>query len=240
MNARRHLIRIFSSGIANWFEDNPNIDSLAKVFDLKKEEQSVYEVADGEEECLAAAAHKLTDLWKSPDAVSVLRIDGGDLPCFGIGLDADQLGTTGIPRWDCRHRNLLANREQLVAFVRFLAGWCYRGHDQVRRIEKRLVLRALHTVCGYSSCHCPNHVKLIAQWCLDSNKGDRPNFSVEQIERELVGLEFEDEAIRPGADRLKSGDAVRDWFNSLHALRRSYMGHYLPAVAERFGLRKSE
>src|SRR5439155_19210270 len=114
-----------------------------QVFDLSHGEQSVYEVADGEEECLAVAAHKLTDPRKSPEAVSVLRIGWEDFPGFGIKVDEDQLGTTGIPRWDCRHRNLLANREQLVELIRFLAERCHRGHDQVRRIEKDLVVRTL-------------------------------------------------------------------------------------------------
>jgi len=224
VNARRYLVRLFSSGIPKWFEDAPDIDDLAKkAFDLADGEQSVYEVADGEEECLAVAAHKLADPRKSPDAVSVLRIDRRDLPCFGIRVDEGQFGTTGIPRWDCRHRNLLANRGQLIEFVRFMAGRCHRGHDQVRRIEKLLVVRTLNAICGYSPCHCPNHVKLIAQWC-QSNKGARPSLSLDQIEREVAAVEFEDEAIRPGAERLSSGDQKGDWYSSLKALRGSYAG----------------
>ena len=240
MNSRRYLVRLFSSGITKWFEDNPDIDVLAKVFDLSKGEHSVYEVADGEEECLAVAAHKLTDPRKSPDAVSVLRIDRRDLPCFGIKVDEHQFGTTGLPRWDCRHRSLLADREQLIELVRFLAGRCHGGHDQVRRIEKHLVVRTLKTICSYSPCHCPQHVKLIAQWCQSSTKGARPNLSVDQIQRELAAVEFEDEAIRPGAELLSSGDQEGDWFNSLNGLRRSYAAHYMRAVEERFGLRYSE
>jgi hypothetical protein len=99
VNAHRYLVRLFSGGITNWFVDDPNIDTLAKVFDLAAAEQSVYAVADGEEECLAAAAHKLTDPRKGADAVSVLRIDEGHLPGFGIRVDERQLGTTGVPRW---------------------------------------------------------------------------------------------------------------------------------------------
>jgi hypothetical protein len=110
----RYLIRRFAAGIENWFK-NPDIKVLAKnIFDLADGEQSVYEVADGEEECLAVAAHKLTDPWKSPDAVSVLRIGRKELACLGIRVDESQFGTTGVPRWDSRHRNLLANQDQLL------------------------------------------------------------------------------------------------------------------------------
>jgi hypothetical protein len=177
------------------------------------------------------------DPRKSPEAVSVLRIGWGDFPGFGIKVDEAQFGTTGIPRWDCRHRNLLANREQLVELVRFLAGWCHRGHDQVRRIEKELVVRSLKRICAYPPCPCPDHVKLIAQWCQSSNKAARPSLSLAQLEREVAAVEFADEAIRPGAKWRSSGDHDGDWFNSLNALRRSYTEHYLAAVAERFGLR---
>jgi hypothetical protein len=237
VNARRYLVRRFSGGITNWFVDNPNIEVLAKqVFDLAAGEQSVYEVADGEEECLAVAAHKLADPRKSPDAVSVLRIDREHLPGFGIGVEEDQFGTTGIPRLDCRHRNLLAAREQLIEFVRFLAARCHRGHDEVRRIEKHLVVRTLHTICDYPPRHCPDHVKLITQWCMSGSKSARPDLSLQQIEREVAVVEFEDEVIRPGAERLSSGDLVGDWYEALSALRHSYTGHYLPAIAQRFGL----
>jgi hypothetical protein len=83
VNACRYFVRLFSGGITNWFGDNPDFDVLAEVFDLAKGEQSDYEVADGEEECLAVAAHKLTEPRKSPDAVRVLRIDRGYLDGFG-------------------------------------------------------------------------------------------------------------------------------------------------------------
>jgi hypothetical protein len=241
VNARRHLVRRFSGGIANWLGDNPEIDILAKqVFDLADSEQSVYEVADGEEECLAVAAHKLTDPKKSPEAVSVLRIDRGDLPRLGIRVDEGQFGTTGISRWDWRHRNLLADREQLIEFVRFLAGRCRRGHDHVRRIEKQLVVRSLNTIIEYSPGDCPDHVKRIARWCLSDDKSARPDLSLDQIEREVEAVEFEDEAIQPGAERRRSGDQLGDWCNSLNELRRSYSEHYLPALAKRFGLLVSD
>src|SRR5205823_12191048 len=120
VSARRYLVRLFAGGITRWYEDESDIDLLAKVFNLADGEQSVYEVADGEEECLAVAAHKLTDPRKGPEAVSILRIDRGDLPRFGIRVDESQFGTTGVPRWDSRHRNLLADREQIIEFVRFL------------------------------------------------------------------------------------------------------------------------
>lgn len=207
MNARRYLVRRFSGGIDNWFVDNLAIDVLAKlVFALADAEQSVYEVADGEQECLAVATHKLTDPRKSPDAVSVLRIDAETLPRFGIRVDANQFSTTGVPRWDCRHRNLLADREQLLELVRFLAGRCYRGHDQVRRIGKQLVVRTLHIICGYPPSHCPDHVKAVAQWCLDGGKSPGLDLSLKLIGRELAAVEFEDETIRPAAKRLRSGD----------------------------------
>jgi hypothetical protein len=107
----------------------------------------------------------------------------------------------------------------------------------VRRIEKQLVVRSLNVICGCSACDCPDHVKLIAHWCLSGNKGVGPGLSLAQIEREVAVVEFEEEAIRPGAQRLSSGDQDGDWFNSLNALRRSYAGHYMAAVAKRFRLR---
>lgn len=57
------------------------------MFDLAEKEQSVYEVADGEEECLAVAAHKLADPKKSPDAVSILRIQREHLSRFEIEVE---------------------------------------------------------------------------------------------------------------------------------------------------------
>lgn len=86
MNARRYLIRLFKSGITNWPANDPDVEQLAKVFDLAEEEHSVYEVMDGEEEWLAAAAHVLTDPRRGADAVSVLRIDEGELARFGINV----------------------------------------------------------------------------------------------------------------------------------------------------------
>ncbi len=62
MIAHRYLIRVFSGGVAAWFADAPDIDSLAKAFDLADEEHSVYEVADGEEECLAVKAECTTNM----------------------------------------------------------------------------------------------------------------------------------------------------------------------------------
>ncbi len=190
MSAHRYLVRLFSGGIARWYEDEPDIDLLAKVFNLADGEQSVYEVADGEEECLAAAAHKLTDPKKSPEAVSVLRIDRGHLPSFGIRADECRFGSSGIPLWDGRHRNLLADRDQLVELVRFLAGRCHRGHDHVRRIEKVLVVRSLNAICGYPPPRCPGHVKLIAQWCQCSPKPAPPSLSLERIGREVAAVEY--------------------------------------------------
>ena len=62
---------------------------------------------------------------------------------FGIRVDEDQFGTTGVPRWDRRHRNLVANRNQLIELVRSIAERCYRGHDLVRRIDKGFVTPCL-------------------------------------------------------------------------------------------------
>jgi hypothetical protein len=236
VSARRYLVRLFAAGTNKWFDDAPDIVALAKVFDLAVGEQSVYEVTDGEEECLAAAAHKLADK-KSPDPVSVLRIEREDLARFGIRVVEGQFGTTGVPRWDCRHRNLLADRDQLIGLVRHLAARCHRGHDQVRRIEKLFILRALNTICNYPPRHCPDHVKRIAKWCQSSNKAIRPNLALDHIEQELAAIEFEDEVIRPGAEERSSGNELADWYDSLAALRSSYAGHYLPVIANRFGLR---
>jgi hypothetical protein len=233
--ARRYLVRLFSGGTANWSADNrPDDSDLAKrVFNLADREQSVYEVADGEQECFAVAAHKLTDPRKGPDAMSVLRIDRDDLPSFGISVVENQFGTTGIPRWDCRHRNLLADREQFIKFVGFLAERCHRGHDQVRRIEKNLVVRSLNSICVCSPRECPDHVKRIAASCQNKT---RPDLSIKRIEQELDAVEFEDEVIRPAAQRLGSGDQVRDWYCALDDIRRSYRESYLIAIAKRFGL----
>jgi hypothetical protein len=239
VHARRYLVRVFSGGLTKLSDENPDINLLAKGFDLAEGEHSVYEVADGEEECLAVAAHKLTDPKKSPDAVSVLRIDVGDLAQFGITVDQEQFGTTGVPRWDCRHRNLLANRDQLIDLVRFLLEQIWRGHDQARRIEKPFVVRALNRICNDPPCRCPDHVKHIIGWCLAKDKTAPPTLSLPAILEELQAVEFDDEVIRPGADRLRSGDAIGDWFSSLNTLRRSYAQHYVPAIVDRFRLREA-
>jgi hypothetical protein len=236
VNACRYLIRLFSGGIAIWLEDSPNIEVLAKVFKLADEAHSVYEVADGEEEWLAASAHALTNPKNNPDAVSLVRMHKGDLSGFGINVDETRLGITGIPRWDLRHRNILANRNQLLELVRFLANRCHRGHDLVRRIEKKFVLRSLHAVCSCASSQCPNHVKAIADWFQTGDKAIPPNLTLHQIKQELMAVEFEDGAIRPGAYALSSGDGVGDWFNSLNGLRQYYASHYITAIAKRFKL----
>ena len=72
----------------------------------------------------------------------------------------------------------MALRQQ-IAMSRCLRERCHRGHDQVRRIEKDLVLRTLKQICAYPPCHCPDHVKLIAQLCQSSNKAARPSLSLE-------------------------------------------------------------
>jgi hypothetical protein len=233
VNAPRYFVRLFASGIQKWVDDKPDIDDLGKkAFDLAEEEQSVYEVSDGEEECLAVAAHKLTDPKKTPEATSVLRIYPEGLIHTGIKVDDAQFGTTGIPRWDCRHRNLLANRDQLIELVRFSAERCYRGHDEVRRIEKVLITRSLKAICGYLPCHCPDHVKLIAEWC--QNKGTPPKLSLSTIREEVAAVLFDDEVIRPRAERLSTGDQVKDWYDSINWLTISYADHYIPIVTGRF------
>jgi hypothetical protein len=239
VSARRYLVRLFASGIPKWFEDDPDVEDLAKkAFDLAGDEHSVYEVADGEEECLTVAAHRLADPRKSLDAMSVPRIDRADLDQLGIRVE-EEFGTTGVPRWDGRHRNLRGNRDQLLALVRFLAGRCQRGHDQVRRIEKLLVVRSLKVMCHWAPGNCPDHIKLIAHWCQRSDKSARPGFSLEQIEQEVAGVQFEDELIRPRAYQLATGDQASDWFAALNALRRAYADQYTPAIRKRFGLRLS-
>jgi hypothetical protein len=242
VNVQRYMVRLFSSGFADLL-DRTDIDLQAKsdvlaknAFNLRDSEQSVYEVSDGEEECLAVAAHKLTDPKHRPAAVSILRINREDLPNFGISVDHEQFGTTGVVRWDSRHLNLLASQDQLIELTRFLAARYLRGHNQLRRIEKPFVVRALNTICGYSFYHCPDHVKRIAKLLLSTNKDDWPTFARDQIEREIAAVEFDDEAIRPGAERLNSGDRLRDWFSSLKMLRDSYAKQYLPAITERFRL----
>jgi hypothetical protein len=171
VNASRYLVRVFSGGINKWIETKTDPKTFAKVFDLADPEQSVYEVADGEEEWLAVAAHKLTEPRRGPEATSVLRIVREELHHYGIRVDKDQFGTTGVPRWDLRHRNLVASPDQLIELVRSIAERCYRGHDLVRRIEKSFVVRALNSICSCPPCHCPNHVKLIAQWVPERHQG---------------------------------------------------------------------
>jgi hypothetical protein len=63
---------------------------------------------------------------------------------------------------------------------------------------------------------------------------------LQQIEQEILEVEFEDEAILPGAERLGSGDPLRDWYDSLNAVRRSYAGHYLHEIERRFRLPRAE
>ncbi len=122
MDARRYYIRVFQGGIEKWTKLEQRIEDLVKIFDARDSEQSVYEVANGHDEWFAVAAHKLTEPKKSPEATSVLRIEKADLESLTIRIDAGQFGTTGVPLWDSRHRNVIATAQQLKQLVELLGG----------------------------------------------------------------------------------------------------------------------
>jgi hypothetical protein len=233
---RRYLIRLFSGGINNWYGNSPNVETLAKAFNLSDTEHSVYEVGDSEEECLVAAAHSLNNAPKGrPDPTSILRIDPDDVSRFGIAIGGGSPGTSGIPRWDYRHRNIMARSDEIKKLVSFVLGLCQRGIDRARRIEKDLLLRSLNAICNSSANQCPDHIKAIAKWC-QGLESSIPTLTQQSISRELERLEFDDEIIRPGALQLCSGDMVGDWYESLRAVRAFYRQHYLPVVVKRLKL----
>jgi hypothetical protein len=204
-----------------------------KVFDPKQAEQSVYEVQDGRGEWLTAAAHVLTTK-KSPDPTSVLRLRVEDLPQFGIAVDPNQLGTTGITWVDYRHRNLQATADQLRELVQYLARECSQGQDLVRRIDKKSIEKTLRGLYDEPDCRCPPHMKRIARWVLkDTNS---PAIDLGQIEQELFTIEFHDEIIRPKAYFMDQGDHLANWHAAVNLLRVEYAAHYLPAIRRRFGL----
>ena len=110
MGAERHFVRLFSGGIETWGEDP--LKSV-KCFDPTDTEHSVYEV-DLEEELLAAAAHRCATPTKKSEAISLLRIRPSVLNDFNISVGRFEFGGTGFPKWDSRHRNLVADRDQLL------------------------------------------------------------------------------------------------------------------------------
>jgi hypothetical protein len=233
VNARRYLIRLSAKGIENWLKETPLIDDLAKVFDLAKPEQSVYEVSDGEEEWLAIAAHALTNPKQGPDATSILRIRWDDLERAEITVDSEQPGTTGVVCFDYRHRNLCATRPKLLTLVGHLAGECARGHDRVRRVIKDHVMRSLRRICAYEDRHCPLHVKRIARWALKEE--GPPTFERTRVQQELLTVEFADEVLQPRAAGKQGWDPTSNWYGALHEQREAYANHYLPALARRLG-----
>ena len=183
---------MFNGGFEDWYERVPNLEALAKkAFILSDTEQSVFEVADGVEESLAVAAHALTKPKQRPDAKSIVRIEIADLQHLGIQVDHADLGDTGIPKWDVRHRNLLAGRNEILRLVEFLVDRCRRGFDRLRRIYAIVVNESLRTICDFSASHCPEHVKLIANWCQSKDKGHLP-ITLDQIKSEVAIVEFDE------------------------------------------------
>jgi hypothetical protein len=241
LDARRYLIRIFETGIEHWYAREPDFENLAKnTFTLSDTEHSVYEVRDGVEESLAVAAHALTNPKHRPDARSVVRIEKTDLPSLGIDVDEEALGETGLPRWDFRHRNLLAGRDQIVNLVKLIAELCRRGFDRLRRVCITVVNESLKAICGDSPSRCPEHVKLIANWCQSKEKSTPPSLSLSKIGEEMAGLEFDDDVIERLARSISSGDCRGDWYQSVKALRGRYAKHYLPEIKRRFRLSESD
>jgi hypothetical protein len=230
---RACLIRLFAMGIPEWLEDKPNIERLIKIFDPTDEKHSVYEVESGEEEWVVAAAHALTSKNR-PDAISILRLKEESLPRFGISLDRAELGTTGVPWVDHRHRNLRATIEQLRELVKWVVEECSRGNDLVRRIGKPSIDRTLRRLCAEHDGNCPPHVKNIAKWAI--KEADTRNLDLTNIRQEMLAVEFRDEVVRPIAYFMGRGNHLADWYASIDALRQQYGQHYLPAIAKRFGL----
>jgi hypothetical protein len=237
---RRYLIRIFDGSFEDWSKDAPNFETLAKkAFKPSDAEQSVFEVANDRDECLAVAANALTNPKQRPDAKSIVRIETSDLNLLGIGVDYSEPGTTGVPKWDFRHRNIVAggdDRDSLNKLIQLLVHRYQQGFDRLRRVPKVAVCEALKAICLCSSGHCPEHAKLIAQWCQKAENGP-PTFFIHEIETEMDLIQLDDEVVAPLAHNLSTGDQIRDWYSALRQLRRHYAETYIPALKKRVGLR---
>jgi hypothetical protein len=231
----RYLVRIASGNIENWYKPKPDINLLIKnAFERVSESaHSVYEVSNAAEECLAVAATALTNPKISLDAKTVLRIEVNELEELGITVDSSELGETGVPGWDFRHRNLVADRDGIVRLVELLIVRCHQGFDRARRVYLSPIKAALTAICAYPPSRCPEHVKAIARWCQDRNNDSWPKVSPDKIAMEIGIVEFDDEVVLPLAHELSTGDCHRDWYESVNSLRRNYVEHYVRAMRTR-------
>ena len=112
---------------------------------------------------------------------------------------------------------------------------CREVH-RIRRVYKNPLRAALRRICELPETHCPSHVKLIANWCLATDKGVPPRLQVEKIRAELRGLKFSEEMVRPIAYCSGTGECVRDWYQAVDDIRLHYDGKYLSELGKRFGL----
>ena len=243
MNSPKFLIRVFSGGHLGWVKHPPphtdearseDVDKLIKgVFDLEDDAQSVYEV-DRDEEIHAVAAHLLTAGRKpKADGRTILRIRTNDLERLGIKLSDKEWGSTGVPWIDFRHRDLIAEPDQLKRLISHIAcqvRFCLK--DRIRRIEKELLKYAL-TWLGQQTTIAPQHVRENALAAVNDSNWVRPR--VDRLAADYLSISLPDEMIRPGALARSTGDQEADWKTSTDELRDRYVDGYRRIVEQRWG-----
>lgn len=226
METARHFVRFFDSGIQTWGSD-PEKD--VKCFNQLDPEHSVYEV-DLEEELFAAAAHHCANPTKKPDCISMLRIRPTTLCDFGIQIGKFEFGTTCIPKWDGRHRNLVADRPQLLALIRYLSKRYLSGYECVRRIDKAMICKSLSALVDEN--HCPRHVvSLIAHW---NKNGKKPRLTEAEIRSNLALAQFDDEFVRPIAHEYSTGEQQKDWYYAVSKIRDRYTETVVTGALKQF------
>ena len=98
-----------------------------------------------------------------------------------------------------------------------------------------ILKNALETITSDRDERCPSHVKRLANWILRS--GAKPQLEIVGITEEMKILEFDDDVVAPLAWKSRSGDHIRDWYEAVSRLRKSYTDHYIPAMRVRHHLR---
>ncbi len=217
MEQELHFVRVFRGNLENWNLESPDIDALAKAFDLGERANSVYEVGNGEEECLATAAHRFPKVLSKLESESILRVTRDDLLRCGIGIGEFEFGRTGIPKWDGRHCNIVASREQLLKLIRHLHQKHLRGFECVRRIDKGLMQRSMVSLTrqsGFPSCLR----SLVGEWTPSS----APTVTEASVRQALDEAGFDDLILGRAAVKISSSDTVKDWYIALSTLRQRY------------------
>jgi hypothetical protein len=220
-----HFVRVFRGNLENWNKDSPEIAGLANAFDLGESANSVYEVGNGEEECLATAAHRFPRILSKLEAETILRVTRDDLLRCGIGIGEFEFGRTGIPKWDGRHCNIVASREELLKLIQHLHQKHLRGFECVRRIDKGLMQRSMVSLTrqiDFPSCLR----SLVGEWTPSSP----PTVTEASVRQALEEACFDDLVLGRVAVRISSNDTVKDWYSALSTLRQQYCAEVASVV----------